>query len=152
MDSDFETVYTVTDFWDGIRAGIADFNRHPHYYERQDEPRYEHDDAWVDIFFLKPIDNETFKLAIEDWEIWQRWHIAYQTGETTVETHPALPEDRARYVEISEILTRRLVIHSDEAIKAEAEFKRDYSDIHPPQNGHATHPMAKISVKWHVVS
>jgi hypothetical protein len=149
MVADFETVYTVTDFWDGIRAGIADFNGVPHYYERLDEQREEHEDDWVDLFLLKRIDEETFRLAIEDWDIWKRWYIACQTGETTVETHPALPKDRTRHTEITKILTERLVVNPGLDVKAQAEFERDYRNIHPT---HATNPMAKIKVKWQVIS
>lgn len=146
MAADFETVYTVTDFWDGIRAGIADFNGAPHYYER---PFDEQKDDWTEFFLLKRIDEETFRLAMEDWEIWKRWYIACQIGETTIETHPALPEDRARHREITEILSERLVVNPSLDVKAQAEFERDYRDIHPK---HATNPMAKLKVKWQVIS
>jgi hypothetical protein len=59
---EYETVYTVLDYWDGIRTGIADFHGAPHYYERPfDEAR----DNWADNFLLKPIDEETLRLALE---------------------------------------------------------------------------------------
>jgi hypothetical protein len=145
MAADFETVYTVTDFWDGIRAGIADFNGVPHYYERLDEQRDEQKDDWVDLFLLKRIDQETFRLAMEDWEIWKRWYISG----CQPKTHPALPEDRARHTEITEILSERLVVTPSLDVKAQAEFERDYRDIHPK---HASNPMAKIKVKWQVIS
>ena len=58
----FEKVYTVTDYNDGPRAGVADFNGTPHLYESE----------WNDIervngdtYKLSPIDNHTFELARE---------------------------------------------------------------------------------------
>jgi hypothetical protein len=33
MEQKFEKVYTVTDFYDGPRGGIANFRGHPHVYE-----------------------------------------------------------------------------------------------------------------------
>jgi hypothetical protein len=142
----FENIYTVINFWDGIRSGIADFNGSPHYYECPfDEAR----DDWADYFLLHPIDEEIFRLAMEDWAIWQRWYAASQGGATTIETHPALPEDRARHTEIQEALAGRLVINPDRDIKAVAEVQRDYSGIEP---NHATNPMARLIVKWHVIS
>src|SRR5437868_5445714 len=98
---EYERVHTVFNYWDGIRSGIADFNGMPHYYEC---PFDEVKDDWAGYFLLKPIDEETFQLAMEDWAIWQRWYIACQTGKTTLETHPALPEDRKRHTEIKKIL------------------------------------------------
>jgi hypothetical protein len=31
------------------------------------------EDDWSDAFLLQPIDDETFRLAMEDWDIWNRW-------------------------------------------------------------------------------
>jgi hypothetical protein len=73
----YDKVYTVNDYWDGPRAGIADFNGQPHYYECQFN---EAKDDWSDIFLLKPIDSETLQLAMEDWDSWERWDTAYKEG------------------------------------------------------------------------
>jgi hypothetical protein len=142
----FENIYTVMNYWDGIRSGIADFNGSPHYYEC---PFDEAKDDWADYFLLHPIDEETFRLAMEGWAIWRRWYIAHQTGQTTFETHPALPEDRARHTAIQEALAGRLVVNVGRDKRAKAEIQRDYTDIEP---NHATNPMARLMVKWRVVS
>jgi hypothetical protein len=144
--SRFENVYTVFDFYDGVRSGIADFNGSPYYYEC---PFDEVENDWADYFILHRIDEETFRLAMEQWAIWQRWYEACQAGRTTHETHPALPEDRGRYTEIEGILVQSLVVNPELDIKAQAEFQRDYTGIEPKQ---ATNPMARLLVKWHVIS
>ena len=142
----FENIYAVINFWDGIRSGIADFNGSAHYYEC---PFDEAKDDWADYFLLRPIDEETFRLAMEDWAIWQRWYAASQAKETTVDTHPALPEDRARHDEIQAILKQRLVVNLATDIKAQGEIQRDYEGIWPK---HATNPFARLQIKWRVVA
>jgi hypothetical protein len=93
-ESAYEMVYTILDWYDGARAGVADLTGKPHYYEcRWDDAK----DEWSEIWLLKPIDQETFRLALEDWQIWERWRAAYDEGRVTIETHPAFPEDRARH-------------------------------------------------------
>jgi hypothetical protein len=117
--SDYEAVHTITDWYDGARGGIADLNGKPHYYENhwnEGEP------DWSEIYFLQPLDAETFTLAIEDWEIWLRWEEAFKTGKTTEETHPALQEDRERHEELSKILAERLIIIPEISLRAKAEF------------------------------
>jgi hypothetical protein len=118
--SGFELVHTINDWYDGPRAGVADLNGKPHYYECQfDDVK----DDWADLFLLAPIDEETFQLVMEDWAIWLRWDKAFREGKTTQETHPALPEDRERHAELAQILVERLVVSPDTEIKARAEFK-----------------------------
>jgi len=144
--AEYEKIYTVFDFYDGIRTGIADFNGAHHYYER---PSDEAQGDWADYFLLKPIDEETFQLAMEDWAIWQRWYAASLARETTVDTHPALPEDRARHDEIQAILKRRLVVNPATDIKAQGEIQRNYEGVWPK---HATNPFARLQIKWRVVA
>lgn len=117
--SDYETVYTITDWYDGARQGVADLNGQPHYYENHWD---EGTQFWSDIYHLKPLDAETFALAMKDWEIWLRWERAMKEGKTTGETHPALPEDKQRHIELEKILTERLVISPETSVKAAAEF------------------------------
>jgi hypothetical protein len=119
-ESAYEMVYTILDWYDGARAGVADLTGKPHYYEcRWDDAK----DEWSEIWLLKPIDQETFRLALEDWQIWERWRAAYDEGRVTIETHPAFPEDRARHDELQSILEARLCIDSDAHIKARGDFR-----------------------------
>jgi hypothetical protein len=118
--SDGDVIHTITDWHDGARRGVADFRGEPHYYEsRWDEAA----DDWSEVYSLSPIDRETFRLAMEGWRIWLRWKAAFDEGRTTPETHPALPEDRARRDEIDAVLAERLVTNPAHHIKATAEFE-----------------------------
>src|SRR5262249_30325968 len=99
-----ESVFTVIDYWDGPRSGIANFNRAPHLYRSIFSDA---DDNWTDAFELYPVDGETLRLALEAWDIWLRWDNAIREGRTAVETHPALPEDRQRHAELKAELDRR---------------------------------------------
>src|SRR5688572_30570390 len=117
-----ERVYTVTDYWDGPRAGIADYDGRPHTFDAvfDDEA-----DAWSDVFVLRPIDAETLALALEAWAIWLRWKATFDTGQTTTDTHPPLPADRARHAELEAAIERRLAARPDEAVRARALFRSD---------------------------
>ena len=117
--SAYEIVYTITDWYDGARGGVADFNGKPHYYECQFDDATDYYSA---IYFLQPLDRETFLLALEDWQIWLRWDAAFKQRQATIETHPALPADRERHNELSRLLTDRLVIGAGH-IKATGDFK-----------------------------
>ncbi len=100
MQIDHEAVHTVTDYYDSPRRGIADFYGRPHAYQSLWD---NFEDDWSDAFLLQPIHDETFRLAMEDWEIWHRWKSAFHSGRTTLETHPALPADRHRHDEVAAV-------------------------------------------------
>lgn len=117
--SEYDVVHTITDWYDGARAGIADVHGEPHYYQNSWD---ESEDDWSAVYLLVRVDEETFRLAMEDWQIWLRWEAAFHEGRTTLETHPALPADRARHDELAKVLAERLAI-SDDAIEATGEFK-----------------------------
>ena len=63
----FERVFTVDDYYDGARSGIAAYQGQPHHYLCEwDESRGDYSDT----FRLTPIDEETFSLAsVEQWSI-----------------------------------------------------------------------------------
>lgn len=138
----FETVYTVTDYYDGPRRGIADFGGRPHLYDsRFDGARDEYGDAYE----LRGVDDETFRLALEDWAIWLRWEDAFQAGQTPQDTHPALPADRERHLEIEAILSQRLAALSGPVVRATAEFR--------PRPGRPTGGRGRwLEVRWRPVA
>jgi hypothetical protein len=115
----FERVYTVTDYYDGPRGGVADFEGRPHVYEAESEE----DGRYAETFRLVPITPEQLALAQEDWAIWSRWYAACDAGSTTVATHPALPEERPRFDEIQRLLAGPLRAPAADAIRARAEFR-----------------------------
>ena len=100
-----ETVFTVNDYYDGPLKGIANFQGKPHFYECIFDSA---SDDYSDMYRLTPIDEPTFRLAMEDWEIWCRWEVAFHTGKAKSESHPALPQDAVRHEELKHILDRAL--------------------------------------------
>jgi hypothetical protein len=122
MAKRYEKVHTVSDYWDGPRAGVADFGGTPHAYQSLfDDERDDYSDVWL----LRPIDGDTFQLVMEDWDIWLRWLDAFHAGRTSQDTHPALPEDRPRHEQIKASLSDRIAIDPSFAVHATAEFSRD---------------------------
>ena len=135
----FEIVHTVTDWYDGPRRGIAEFHGRPHLFESewQDGENME-----TDTFLLSEIDRETFALALEDWAIWRRWETAFQQGNAAKETHPALPNDRRRHDELTQLLEGRLVADPTQGVRLKAEF-RVRND--PAWSGYGMRP---LEVRW----
>lgn len=120
MDRKLDIVHTVTDWYDGPRSGIADYQGSPYLYQSEYLDTSPSD---MDAFLLIPIDQDVFQLALEDWAIWRRWEIAFHSGETAPETHPVLPEDRKRHEELQRLLDGRLVIDPNRAVRKAAKFQ-----------------------------
>jgi hypothetical protein len=97
----YEPVLTVHDCWDAPRAGVANFEGKPHFYNStwDDEA-----DDWSEIYTLAPIDQQTLTLMLEAYEIWRRWKIAFNAGKVAADSGPALPEDSVRSAELENIL------------------------------------------------
>jgi hypothetical protein len=118
--SDYEIVHTMTDYYDGPRGGIADFGGVPHVYQSD----YADQDGDQETFLLMAVNDATFELALEDWAIWLRWETALHSGKATLDTHPALPEDRPRHEKITKLLEGKLTVDPSHAKRATAEFRR----------------------------
>lgn len=119
MERPFERVYTVHDYWDGPRSGFADFQGVPHAYVsifRDDLDDYDPE------YRLWPVATDVLALALEDWEIWERWQDAFHAGETTISTHPALPADTARHREIRPVIDKALEVPAEGYRLATADF------------------------------
>jgi hypothetical protein len=110
----------MTDFYDGPRKGIADFQGRPHLYESEWDRVV---DDYASMFRLSPVEPAVFALAMESWRIWRRWETAFHEGQTTHETHPALSEDRARSEELDRLLDPVLRIDETNVVWARGEFK-----------------------------
>lgn len=123
-----ERVYTMTDFYDGPRGGIADFEGRPHLYESEWDDLA---DNYASTFRLSPVTPEVLALALEDWAIWERWLAAFNAGETTQDTHPALPADRARHEELQRALHGRLQVDPETYVRARGDFEWEGSGAGP---------------------
>ena len=120
LETGYERVHTVTDYYDGPRKGIADFAGTPHLYESEWDAGA---DDYASTFRLSPVEPRLMELALESWRIWRRWETAFHQGRTTQETHPALPEERSRSNELHEILDRELTIDEQNNVRASGDFK-----------------------------
>jgi hypothetical protein len=120
LKPDFELVYTVTEYYDGPRQGVANFKGQPHFY---DCGFSEEQDDYSDLYRLTPIPRQVLELAIEDWAIWKRWEMAFYTGKVTMDSHPALPEERARHEEIDAILGKALKTDPDNCVIQAGSFE-----------------------------
>ena len=117
--SGFEDVFTVTDYYDGPRQGIANYLGSPHFFdcifsdEKQD---------YSNLYRLTHVTDQTFQLALEDWAIWTRWDHAFKAGQTSEKTHPALPEDAVRHAEIQSLVADHLKTDPVSSIVRTAKF------------------------------
>jgi len=115
----WDRVYTVNDYYDGPRRGIADVDGVPHIYEAE----FDHSsDEYGDTFFVSPVDQSLFALVLEDWEIWLRWQSAFKRGEASRKSHPALPEDRERHEALKIAIGDRLRVDHTQARYLKARF------------------------------
>ncbi len=135
----FETVYSVWDYYDGPRSGIADVRGEPCYFSCEWD---EGADDWAEYFTLKRLATEALNLALEGETIWRNWEGAFHRGEVPSSTHPALPEQNARYVELTAALDSvidSLTIYGG----ARAAFR-----VRPNQPPKARGILAEFEVEW----
>jgi hypothetical protein len=121
----FERVYTVTDYWDGPREGVADFGGVPHLY--RSVWRRGADDWDNDRYFLSPLTPDQASLLREDWAIWQRFANHYRgrvvPAGQSFDQWGALPEDLSRRRELRRLLAPILALHHSRCFIARAEFR-----------------------------
>jgi hypothetical protein len=115
-----ERVFTITDYYDGPLRGIANFRGRPHAFVRMFD--YQQDE-YSNIYQLHPIDADTLRLALEQWDIWLGWEAAFYRREVELESHPALPAERNRYEELERILAPALEVPEEEPLKAVGAFR-----------------------------
>lgn len=127
-----EPVFTVYDFYDGPRGGVAHCGGVPHVYRSLflDFERDAEGTPQDDVFLLKPINPRLYDLALEDWAIFLRWRAAFDAGEVDLSTHPALPQDRPRHDEIHEEVRAAMEVDASdpEVLRATASFTRTSAD------------------------
>jgi hypothetical protein len=117
----FEEVFTVSEYYDGPRQGIANFCGSPNFYDCVFSDEKQH---YLNRYRLTRISDDAFRLALEDWATWTRWEGAFKAGKTTRTTHPALPDDAARHTQIQELLTEHLKTDPERSVIRSAKFLR----------------------------
>jgi hypothetical protein len=126
MEQTFERVYTVTEYYDGPRDGVADFLGAPHTYRSVylDNAQW---DTGEDRFELSPIAPDVLALALEDWAIWERFERAYRAGKLSEPVQEsdwgALPADAPRHAELRQILESALAIDPARRVLARGAFR-----------------------------
>jgi hypothetical protein len=135
----FERVYTVWDYYDGPRSGVADYSGKPHHYVCEWDPSA---DDYAETFVLNAIDKETLSLVLEQWRIWRDWELAFHRGERAQETHPKLPGQDKRYAELDGQINARLSVSSG-GVRVRGTFRARANQLATP--GHA---MRELEVEW----
>jgi hypothetical protein len=102
----YETVFTVTEYSGWPRKGIANYQGTPHLFEWVSNDAK---DENAKLFRLTPLNAEVFQFAMEDWEIWRRWLVAFYEKKADISTRPALPNEAGRHAELKRILDEVLV-------------------------------------------
>jgi len=116
----WERVFTISDYYDGPRKGVANFGGKPHAFESEFN---DIEDYCTDRFFLMEIDQQLLSLVIEDWEIWLRWCEAFHRGDVDLKSHPALPADRERHNALRLEIGERLLPNRAKSIVKRAHFR-----------------------------
>lgn len=143
-DPSFEPVYTVDDYYDGPKSGVANYGGQPHFYRSLtlDTEEWNPDD---DRFELSPISSELRDLAVEDFRLWQRWQIALFAGSIPNwpdRTARVLPEDLPRHQAIIEILKPHLYINPQQRVLVRGQFfAGERTDLH-------SGPLSPLFVQW----
>ncbi|MFG2059030.1 hypothetical protein ACGFI9_33925 [Micromonospora sp. NPDC048930] len=96
----FERVYAELEWYDGPRAGLADINGKPHYFQGLD---YDHTDE-ADEYRVWPASAAAVELEREQWAIFARWNERYEAGTEGPESHPGQGGIDARYDELDLLL------------------------------------------------
>ena len=136
----FERVYTVDEYYDGPRSGIANYCGQPYHYasEWDDEG-----DNYVSTFVLTPISDEAVTFAVEQWDIWRAWELAYHRGEVAQSTHPASPGQNARNAELERIIKGFVENSSGPRRRARGTFRAT-----PGQRSLPKGVMRDLEVEW----
>ena len=120
----FERVYTMTDYHDGPREGVADFNGAPYKYRALFVPFDERD---FDAFELSPLTPAVFALEAEAWAIWCRFEAACvavpRASDVPKADWGALPDERARRRELSAAITAATAMALDPRVVCAGKFR-----------------------------
>jgi hypothetical protein len=92
-----ERVYTIYEYSDQPRSGIANYKGKAHWFENIFD---ETSDEYSNDYWLTSLSASQLADAEEQFQIFWRWRQAFDRGEVDLSTHPALPEDVGRYNEL----------------------------------------------------
>jgi hypothetical protein len=107
--------------WDRPRRGVALKGDQLVYFEcRYDEA----EDDYSPEYGVKPISRDLLPPIAERRAIFNRWSDALHAANTKIETHPALPVDRARWDELGGMIDPEMKMDWSTAPLARPKFRR----------------------------
>ena len=121
----------------------SDYCGHPYYFEcRWDEGSAD----YAGTFSLSPVDDETLRLALEQWAVWRTWELAFHSGKALEESHPGLGAIDTRYQRLELLIDERLAHSKPIRTIVSATFQSDErpSDLAPGVTG-------PLKVEWRVI-
>ncbi|MFJ4244768.1 hypothetical protein ACIP17_29685 [Streptomyces iakyrus] len=122
----FERAYTVLEWYDGPRKGLAVISGVPHYFEGWD-----HDPAdAADEYVVWPAGEPVVAMEREQWAI----YVRYEVSEAGREEHPANGGIHARFDELTSLLTPYRQA-PDGARRLVGEVRLDDGDRYRPDGG-----------------
>ena len=122
----WDRIYTVNGYHDGPQLGVAEYQGKPHIYQKQFDADA---DEYTNQFLLSEIEPALLALVLEDWEIWLRWNVAYRQGQVSVDTHPALPDERPRHNELKKLIGDRLKPDLSHSVIKWARFNDQQTEV-----------------------
>ena len=126
-----EIVHVVEDWYDGPRAGYADYQQRPHFF-RSLYLDGETGDGYIpneDRFELTPVSEQVVEWAIAGHQLWLRWNEAHRAGTLLQEPHDGeriLLEDRARNQQLRDRIEQHLAKHSAPSFIIRGEFEASF--------------------------
>jgi len=127
MEAQCEVVHVVEDWYDGPRAGYADYHQKPHFYRSlhldiDSGHDYNPDE---DRFELTPVPEQVVEWAIASHQLWLKWDEARRAG--TIGQWPdggvcILPEDRARDQQLRDMIEQHSAKQSMTSFIVRGEF------------------------------
>jgi hypothetical protein len=114
-----EPIHTVDLFHDHPIEGIANFEGSPHHFQCEFDREA---DEYGDEYCLTPISASTLNSATEKWQTWLRWKSAFKACRASLDTHPALPDDRGRYEQLQSEISKAINDRRSQSFRARAQF------------------------------
>ncbi len=114
-----ERVYAVSDFFDGIRSGVADYLGVPHFFEREYSEELQ---DFLPTFLLTRISTEVLAAVMESHVIFRAWEQRFHRGEVADASHPGIPGNDEKFSELDSRLKAAISDPSAHTLRATAEF------------------------------